>query len=408
MQIWKRYNQRTKQYEWQARFRLNKKTFRPKENTKNGLLEVIAEIRKQENKERANKKYQLNLEVVSYIPTAAELFAKVLPTVPKPHQRKLSERVFETFLFLLPPLIKVNELSQIHFQIYLDYRSGQLGKQSKQPIKRQTIYKEMYSITSALKKAKLYYDSLQKWQVPELPELPKGFKKKTRRERLVSDRELAAVIKELMKPPTGKQTYAHHFHRVRLAHILEFGYWTGLRRIEIARLKFTQYDGEQRALLNVKRWKTDTVTKFFPLGKRAIEIINDRRELQKDSDYIFTPDGQPIESNYRTLKNICEDLKIPYGRFTDGGFVSHDLRHNFGTEILRESDIETARELLGHSNITQTGTYVHTSNERLREAVRKRDKIDYNSELEKIFEAVKTGEINQPEFNEQIKKLFKF
>jgi len=40
--------------------------------------------------------------------------------------------------------------------------------------------------------------------------------------------------------------------------------------------------------------------------------------------------------------------------------------------------------------------------------VRKRDKIDYNAELEKIFEAVKTGEINQPEFNEQIKKLFKF
>ncbi len=70
-------------------------------------------------------------------------------------------------------------------------------------------------------------------------------------------------------------------------------------------------------------WKTDAVIKFFPLGKRAIEIINDRRKLHNDSNYIFTPDGQPIESNYRTLKNICEDLKIPYGRFTDERFVSH-------------------------------------------------------------------------------------
>jgi integrase len=213
-----------------------------------------------------------------------------------------------------------------------------------------------------LKKGKKAYQSLKEWKLPELPELPKGFKKKTKRERLVTDKELAAVISELMKPPTGKQTHAHHFHRVRLAHQLEFGYWTGLRRLEIARLKFSQYDDEQQAILNLRRWKTDTITKFFPLGKRAIEIINERRELQADSEYIFTPDGQPIESNYRTLKNVCKDLDIPYGRFTDGGFVSHDLRHNFATGILHESDIETARELLGHSNIAQTGTYVHTSN----------------------------------------------
>lgn len=408
MKIWREYNKRSKRYEWRARFRLNNKTYRPKDSTKDALLNVIAEIRKQENHEQLNKKYQLKLDVVSYVPTAAELFQKVLPTVPKDHQRTFSERVFEVFLSLLPPLIKVNELSTLHFQLYLDRRLGQTGKQSKQPIKRQTVYKELYAITSALRKAKLYYDALKKWQVPKLPELPKGFKKKTKRERLVSDKELSAVIAKLTKPPTGKQTHAHYFHRVRLAHILEFGYWTGLRRKEIARLKFAQYDDEQQALLNVKRWKTDTVTKFFPLGKRAIEIINERRNLQKDCDYIFTPDGQPIESNYRTLKTICEDLKISYGRFTDGGFVSHDLRHNFGTEILRGSDIETARELLGHSNISQTSTYVHTSAERLRDAVRKRDKIDYDTELEKIFEAVKKNKIKQPEFNEKIKILFRF
>ena len=249
---------------------------------------------------------------------------------------------------------------------------------------------------------------MKKWQVPELPALPKNFKRTAKRERLVSDKELRAVVAELMKLPTGKQTRAHYFHRVRLAHILEFGVGTGLRRKEIARLKFAQYDDEQQALLNVRRWKTDTVTKFFPLGKRAIEIINVRRELQKDSEFIFTPDGEPIAANYRTLKNICENLKIPYGRYTDGGFVSHDLRHNFGTEILRESDIETARELLGHSDISQTGTYVHTSNDRLREAIRKRDKIDYNSELEKIFKAVKKSALSQQEFTEKITKLFKF
>lgn len=407
MKIWREYSKRSKSYEWRARFRYNNRIFRPKADTKDDLLGLIAEIRGQEKVVRDNKKYNLNRKVVHYVPTVAELLDEALPTIPKEHQRKFAKRVFEVFIALLPASIKVNELAEFHFQLYLDHRRGQLGKQSKQPIKIQSVYRELYVITANLRKRKRYYSSLEKWQVPELPPLPKGFKKKTTRSRLVTDKELSAVVAELMKPPTGKQTHTHFFHRVRLAHILEFGFWTGFRRKEIASLKFVQFDEEQQALLNVRRWKTDTVTKFFPLGKRAIEIIDARRELQKDSEFIFSPNGKPIESNYRTLKNICEDLSIPYGRFTDGGFVSHDLRHNFGTEILMNSDIETARELLAHSNISQTGTYVHTSNERLREAVRKRDKIDYDSEIEKLYEAVKTDAINAQEFKDKIKKLFR-
>ena len=406
MKIWKAYSKKLKRDEWRSRFELNGKTFRPKAETKDKLQSLVREIHSQEAIEQNNKKYNLNLEVVSSIPTVAEIFEKALPKVQKPHQKKIAERVFETFLNLLPP-IKVSELRTSHFQIYINYRRSQLGVQTKQPVKLTTVYKELYAITGALNLTAPEYDALESWQTPELPALPKGYKKKQRRERLVSDRELKSVIDELLKEPKGRQLHTR-FHRVRLAHQIEFGYWTGLRRKEIARLKFSQYDESQQALLNVRRWKTDTVTKFFPLGVRAVEIIMMRRELQKDSDFIFTPDGQPVESNYRTLKEICEHLKIPYGRFTDGGFVAHDLRHNFGTEILRESDIETARELLGHSNISQTSTYVHTSADRLREAVRKRDKIDYDGELERIFEAVKKGEFDGAEFAEKIKKIFGF
>lgn len=408
MQIWKQYNKKLKRDEWRARFRLNGNQYRPVEDTQKELLDTIADIRRQEKAEQNNKKYKTDQEVVSYEPPLSELLAEVLPTIPKHNQRVLSERVFETFLNLFPPMIKASELEEWHFQKYYDHRAAQTGKQSKKPIKPQTIYKEFYALRSALKKGKKYYPSLKDWKLPELPEPPKGFKKSTKRERLVTEKELALVIAELMKPPVGKQTRAHYFHRVRLAHQIEFGYWTGLRRKEIASLKFSQYDEEQQALLNVKRWKTDTVTRFFPLGKRAIEIINERRHLQKDIEYIFSPNGLPIEANYRTLKTICERLGITYGKFEDGGFILHDLRHNFGTEILRETDIETARELLGHADISQTGTYIHTSNERLREAVRKRDKIDYNGELKAVYEAVKKGEISEQEFTEKMLKLFKF
>ena len=69
---------------------------------------------------------------------------------------------------------------------------------------------------------------------------------------------------ELIKPPVGKQTHAHYFHRICLAHQIEFQYWTGLRRKEIANLKFSQFDASQQAFINErlcdevrKRDKTD-------------------------------------------------------------------------------------------------------------------------------------------------------
>lgn len=408
MKIWKQYNKQKKCNIWHARFRVNKKQFFPTAETKADLEDLITEIRSQEKTVKDNQKFNLTKAVVQYIPALKQIFEEMLPKIQKHHQRKLSERVFGNFLSLLPPTIKINELKTYHFQLYINYRKGQLAKVTRKPVTLQTVYKELYAITSCLKDGAKLYESLEDWKVPQLPELPKGFKKKSKRERLVTDKELFDVIEELMKKPTGKQTYAHYFHRVRLAHTIEFGFWTGLRRKEIATLKFSQYDSEGQSLLNVKRHKTDTVTKFFPLAKRAIEIINERKSLQSDCEYIFTDNGTPIESSYRTLRNVCENLNIPYGKYKEDGFIFHDLRHNFATGILQTSDIETARELLGHSNITQTGTYVHTSEDRLREAVRKRDRIDYNEELSIIFEGVKTGKLNLLKFAEKTKSLFGF
>lgn len=170
-------------------------------------------------------------------------------------------------------------------------------------------------------------------------------------------------------------------------------------------MKFSRYDAKEAALLNLRRFKTGTTTKFFPLSRRAAEIVEERYELQKGSDFIFSPDGKTIESTYRTLKKVCEKLNIPYGRYTDGGFIAYDLRHNFGTEILQTSDIETARELLGQVDILQTGTYVHTTRERMREAVRKRDKVNHDSELSEILKADKNDELNERGFIETMKKI---
>lgn len=401
------WNSREKRYEWRARFEFNRKTFRPVEETKEELLETIAEIKRIEKIERDNKKYNLDRKVPQIVPLMFAVFAEVLPTIQKTHQKKLALRVYNKFLSLFPEDIKITDIEKSHFQKYIDARLSESGIQSGKKIKPATVYREIYLITGAMRKVADNRESLKNFVVPPMPKPPKGFKRKSKRERLVTERELNAVVSELIKEPSGKQTFAAHYARVRLAHQLEFQFWTGLRRKEICSLKFSQYDAKESALLNVRRYKTETATKFFPLSQRAIEIIEERRELQKDSDYIFSPNGKTIESTYRTLKKVCEKLKIPYGRYTDGGFIAHDLRHNFGTDILQETDIETARVLLGHADITQTGTYVHTSRERMREAIRKRDKINHDTELSQMFKLVKNDELDEREFIENIKKMFR-
>ena len=243
------------------------------------------------------------------------------------------------FLGLIPDQIKVTDLTKADLQTYIHHRRAQVGKQTGQPIDYTTIYKELSQITNALSKREEFYHHLASWKLPKAPAAPKGLKRKSQRKRIVTRNELAVIIKELRREPSGSQNWNHYFHRVRLADTLEFAFWTGLRRKEISNLKFSQFDPDQEALLNVKRWKTGDIAEVYPLAIRAIEIINKRRELQNGTQYIFTPNGRPIESVYRTLKNVCMKLGVNYGRFDEFGFVPHDLIRNFGTENFRDSYI---------------------------------------------------------------------
>lgn len=403
MKIEKFFNKKERKEQYRSRFQLNNKEFTPTADTHAELLELIDEIRVQERRAKRN------LPVAETPgPTLAELFAKILPTIRKHHQRKVCERVFKAFTELLPAGMRVKELKKSHYQIYIDWRTAQTGKITKKPILRETVYKELYAISHALGNGELYWDALENWKKPSLPKNPekKRSRQESRRKRIVSrDGELGRLLAELRKPRTGKQTEYTERHRKRLADELEFRYETGLRRKEVALLEPKQYFPQEEALRNVVRWKTDTVTKFFPLTQRARQIVETRLAAGGNAKYIFTEDGNPVASDYRTLKKVCKSLGIAYGRFAEDGFVPHDLRHNFASEVIGHTDIETARELLGHSNIGQTGDYLHTDEKRMREAIRRRDGVDLKREVTTLYVGVKRGKIKLRELIEKVKKL---
>lgn len=382
--------------------------YRPVEPTKTKLDAVIDSLKTSVRNKETNQKYGTDLHVPKIAPTLKKLFDKITASAHDHRSKVLKKRVFRSFLNLLPTDKKITDLTTDDYQLYINHRKTKTGKQTGQPIKQQTIFKELYQISSAIRQRLEHFpgnDTLKDWTGPEVPRAPRGLKRKSQRQRVVSEKELESVLMELRRDPRGRQTRMHHFARVRLAHILEFQYETGLRRKEVCALRFSQFDQRQDALLNLVRFKTSETVPIYPLSRRAVEIITNRQELQK-TPYIFTQDGKPIESIYRTLKEVCEKLNISYGRYSENGWVAHDLRRNFGTEVLRSSDVETTRILLGHSNISQTQTYLSSDLETMRAAISTRDNVNYNEELEIIFAKVKHSKISLREFIENVKRLF--
>lgn len=219
-----------------------------------------------------------------------------------------------------------------------------------------------------------------------------------------SENELPQILDELRR--THRTTTAAA-HRRRLADDLEFRFETGMRRKEVARLKVKQYFPKEKVLRDVIRWKTGTVTKFFPLSRRAAEIVENRLKVNADSEYIFTSNGEPVESDYRTLKNVCNALGIIYGRYNDGGFVPHDLRHNFASEIIRHTDIETAKNLTGHTG-NEIFTYLHTDERKMAAAVAKREGRELVKQLIEVYKDVRRGKIKARRFVEIVRKIGEF
>lgn len=395
MKIEKFFNKKESKEQYRTRFQLNNKEFYPVADSRKELNKIIDEIRAAEHRSR------YDLPVIKHYPTVEELFDEHLKRLKKDGDRKkisIFERVTEKLEKLLPIEIKINEIKKGHIQKYIDQRLAEKNPQSKKFILPETVNKELSAVSVAFKNAHLYYPELEE----EVFELPKAKTVGRRRERLVNKTSELDVLLEYLRKPHKNPTVEHY--RRDLADNLEIRYETGLRRKEVVRLKKKQYFPNEAALRDVVRWKTGTVTKFFPLSTRAVEIIESR--LDSDSEYIFSKHGKPDESSYRTLRKACEHLEIPYGTFKEGGFVPHDLRHNFATEITQVTDIETAKSLTGHTG-THILTYLHTDERRQREVMNRREGKELKNILTDLYYQIKDDKIEVAAFVEKVGFLIK-
>lgn len=164
---------------------------------------------------------------------------------------------------------------------------------------------------------------------------------------------------------------------------------TGMRRAEILNLTWKQIDFESRRI-KVEKTKSGRV-RYIPIN----EIVNLQLGILKaengQNPFVFLnpKTGKPFLDMKTPFKKACRISGIEGLRF-------HDLRHTFASRLIeRGVDIETARDLLGHSSLLITQRYIHSNDDRKRLAVeillKKREKevnmvtngdnLNYQSEL---------------------------
>jgi integrase len=139
---------------------------------------------------------------------------------------------------------------------------------------------------------------------------------------------------------------------------------TGMRRGELFNLKWTDINFGGRILTVAGKTAKSDQTRHIPLNDEAFEVLRKWYEQRKKSELIFpSQDGSRMDNISTSWERLMADAKIENFRF-------HDCRHDFASKLVMAGvDLNTVRELLGHSDIKMTLRYAHLAPQKLAAAV---------------------------------------
>tara|TARA_S200000501_G_scaffold3849_1_gene3353 strand:- start:111 stop:998 length:888 start_codon:yes stop_codon:yes gene_type:complete len=150
--------------------------------------------------------------------------------------------------------------------------------------------------------------------------------------------------------------------------IISFFYFTGVRRIELITLKESDVNIESSTVKIMGKRSKERIIPILPKLKKAIIFYNEIKfkfHNQTSSDYFFiSKNGKQLSEKfvYRTVNEYFNLVSPKLKK------APHVLRHSFATHLINEgADINSVKELLGHSSLSATQVYSHTSMERIKE-----------------------------------------
>ena len=212
------------------------------------------------------------------------------------------------------------------------------------------------SVNRKISSLKAFYKFLLKTKQIEINPLLKHKALKTPKNLQIpfSEKELDNVLNNL-KFPGG-------FEGIRDKLIIDLFYTTGIRRTELINLKISNINQSNKTIKVLGKRNKERIVPILPIIENQFQdYLSKRACLEQiiDNEYFFLMlKGVKINETfvYRLINyyfsNVSEKVKKS----------PHILRHTFATHLLNNgADLNSVKELLGHSSLASTQIYTHNS-----------------------------------------------
>ena len=182
------------------------------------------------------------------------------------------------------------------------------------------------------------------------------------------------VAKKVQVPFTSKEInevinnleFEGDFKSLRNKLIVELFYSTGMRRAELVNLKITSINFQSKTVKVLGKRNKERLIPLIPSVLKTVEeYLIFKNEIVVDNDYLFiTEKGKKIYETlvYRVINNYFSNVSAKVKK------SPHILRHSFATHLLNQgADLNSVKELLGHSSLASTQVYTHNSLEKIKQ-----------------------------------------
>ena len=212
------------------------------------------------------------------------------------------------------------------------------------------------SVNRKISSLKSYYKFLLKTKQIAISPLLKHKSLKTPKTLQIpfSEKELDEVLNSI--------TYPEGFEGIRDKLIIDLFYSTGIRRTELIHIKILNIDLSSATLKVLGKRNKERILPLLPNIINQIKLyLTERSYLERitDSDIFFvTIKGVKMNDSlvYRLINNYFSTVSEKVKK------SPHILRHTFATHLLNNgADLNSVKELLGHSSLASTQIYTQSS-----------------------------------------------
>lgn len=212
------------------------------------------------------------------------------------------------------------------------------------------------SINRKIASLKAYYKFLLKTkQISENPLAKHKSLKTARKVQVPFSKEEISKVLDAFEDDTS-------FESIRNKTIVELFYATGMRKSELIELKTSDIDLKKQT---VKVFGKRSKERIVPLLNSTVKMLSiylgvrNKVESSTNPPYLFiSKNGVKVNQSlvYRVINNYFSAVSTKEKK------SPHILRHSFATHLLNEgADLNSIKELLGHSSLASTQVYTNNS-----------------------------------------------